>query len=48
MALLEYEDGAGTLSGLGIDKDASERHITEIVGTFGSAITTARKPEAAE
>jgi len=33
LALLELEDGAGVLSGLGIDKDAAETNITTAVDT---------------
>ncbi|MGO4749422.1 Clp protease N-terminal domain-containing protein, partial [Streptomyces sp. 2MCAF27] len=29
LALLEYEDGAGILSGLGIDKPAAEAHLAQ-------------------
>jgi hypothetical protein len=41
LALLELEDGTGVLSGLGIDKDASEAKITSDVDTAGAA----REPE---
>ncbi|MFF0683866.1 Clp protease N-terminal domain-containing protein [Streptomyces tendae] len=34
LALLEHEDGAGLLSGLGLDKEATERYVVEAVAEF--------------
>ncbi|MGZ3100520.1 Clp protease N-terminal domain-containing protein [Streptomyces sp. H72] len=37
LALLEHEHGEGVLSGLGLDKDAAERYITEVLAQFLAA-----------
>ncbi|MFE5399229.1 Clp protease N-terminal domain-containing protein [Streptomyces sp. NPDC056568] len=34
LALLEHEHGEGVLSGLGLDKEAAERYITEVLAQF--------------
>ncbi|MFF9903070.1 Clp protease N-terminal domain-containing protein [Streptomyces olivaceus] len=34
LALLEHEHGKGVLSGLGLDKEAAERYVTEAVAQF--------------
>ncbi|WP_446048012.1 Clp protease N-terminal domain-containing protein [Streptomyces olivaceus] len=34
LALLEHEHGEGVLSGLGLDKEAAERYVTEAVAQF--------------
>jgi ATP-dependent Clp protease ATP-binding subunit ClpA len=36
LALLELEDGAGTLTGLGIDKAAAETHIASAVAALAA------------
>jgi ATP-dependent Clp protease ATP-binding subunit ClpA len=41
LALLEFEDGAGVLAGIGIDKAAAEADITAAV----AAIAAAREKE---
>lgn len=38
LALLEYEDGAGVLAGLGIDKPSAEAHITEILAALAAPL----------
>ncbi|MEY9487199.1 hypothetical protein RKD26_002993 [Streptomyces calvus] len=37
LALLEHENGEGLLSGLGIDKAATERYVTEALARFTAA-----------
>lgn len=37
LALLEWEDGTGVLSGLGLDKPATERHVTAALDTVVQA-----------
>ncbi|MEU5752019.1 Clp protease N-terminal domain-containing protein [Streptomyces sp. NPDC047829] len=37
LALLEHEHGEGVLSGLGLDKEAAERYITEVLTQFLAA-----------
>jgi hypothetical protein len=37
LALLEFEDGSGVLSGLGVDKAAAEAHIADILADFVAA-----------
>ncbi|MFF8097730.1 Clp protease N-terminal domain-containing protein [Streptomyces sp. NPDC016675] len=37
LALLEHEHGEGVLSGLGLDKEAAERYITEVLAQFLAA-----------
>ncbi|MCO6716958.1 Clp protease N-terminal domain-containing protein, partial [Streptomyces sp. CHB19.2] len=34
LALLEHEHGEGVLSGLGLDKEATERYVTEALAEF--------------
>ncbi|MEV7794831.1 Clp protease N-terminal domain-containing protein [Streptomyces sp. NPDC087512] len=34
LALLEHENGEGVLSGLGLDKEAAERYVTEVLAQF--------------
>ncbi|AKZ57175.1 hypothetical protein SAM23877_4130 [Streptomyces ambofaciens ATCC 23877] len=34
LALLEHEHGEGVLSGLGLDKEATERYVTEVLAEF--------------
>ncbi|MEU6525668.1 Clp protease N-terminal domain-containing protein [Streptomyces sp. NPDC046924] len=44
LALLEHENGEGVLSGLGIDKAATEQYVTEMLAEF----LETREPEAAD
>ncbi|MGW0703981.1 Clp protease N-terminal domain-containing protein [Streptomyces sp. NPDC002867] len=37
LALLEAEDGSGPLSAVGIDKSATEQHVTEVLTAFMAA-----------
>ncbi|MFE1048111.1 Clp protease N-terminal domain-containing protein [Streptomyces olivaceus] len=37
LALLEHEHGEGVLSGLGLDKEAAERYVTEALAQFAQA-----------
>lgn len=37
LALLEHEDGAGTLTGLGLARDAVEAHVVRTLSTLGGA-----------
>jgi hypothetical protein len=45
LALLELEDGAGVLAGLGLDKAAAEANITAAIATITAAIAAPRDQE---
>ncbi|MFC1433593.1 Clp protease N-terminal domain-containing protein [Streptacidiphilus sp. N1-3] len=45
LALLELEDGAGVLAGLGIDKSAVEDNIAQALSRFTSPPPAAQQPE---
>ncbi|MFD6366955.1 Clp protease N-terminal domain-containing protein, partial [Streptomyces roseolus] len=40
LALLEHEDGAGVLSGLGLEKAAAERQISELIASATVEVPT--------
>jgi hypothetical protein len=44
LALLELEDGAGLLTGLGLDKAAAEAHIADAVAADQAAAEAAQEP----
>ncbi|MFI0998749.1 Clp protease N-terminal domain-containing protein [Streptomyces galbus] len=46
LALLEHENGSGVLSGLGIDKAATERYVAEALARLVAQQTEANPPEA--
>ena len=37
LALLEHEDGAGTLTGLGLDREAVEGHVVRMLSSLSGA-----------
>jgi ATP-dependent Clp protease ATP-binding subunit ClpA len=48
LALLEHEHGEGVLNGLGLDKEAAERYITDALAQFIGVTQQAQEPEGTE